>query len=322
MKIAIIGAGFSGLSTAYYLSKNGCEVTVFESSDKPGGLALGFKNNNWQWSLEGHYHHIFASDIDVLNLAHAVDQKVFFNKPISSTYLDGNMYQLDSPVSLLKFDKLTFIERFRTGCAIAFLKVNPFWEPLEKITAYKFISVTMGKRSWEIIWKPLFLKKFEKYGMGVNAAWFWARIKKRSSCLGYPEGGFMQLAKNLEKEIKKNNGKIIYNININKIEKKGNTFLLNIGNKNKSFDKVISTISPKLFLDITKNLPEEYINNLSKLKSLGTINLILSLKESFLKDGSYWLNINEMDFPFLALVEHTNMVDKKLYNNENLSIRC
>jgi protoporphyrinogen oxidase len=42
------------------------------------------------------------------------------------------------------------------------------------------------------------------------------------------------------------------------------------------------------------------------------------LKESLLKEGSYWLNINEMDYPFLALVEHTNLINKKFYNNENL----
>jgi len=318
MKIAIIGAGFSGLSTAYYLSKNGCEVTIFESSDKPGGLALGFKENNWRWSLEGHYHHIFASDIDLLNIAKAVGQKVFFKKPVSSTYLDSNIYQLDSPVSLMKFDKLNLAERIRTGFSIAFLKVNPFWKPLEKITAYKFISLTMGKSSWEIIWKPLFVKKFDKYAMHINAAWFWARIKKRSSSLGYPEGGFLQLARNIEKEIKKNNGKVFYNTNIDKIEKRGNTLVINAGNKNELFDKAVCTIPPKIFLNIVKNLPEEYINNLSKLKSLGTINLILSLKESFLKEGSYWLNINEMNYPFLALVEHTNLINKKFYNNENL----
>ena len=318
MKIAIIGAGFSGLSTAYYLSKNSYDVTVFESCDKPGGLALSFKDNNWQWSLEGHYHHIFASDIDVLNLARAVGQKVFFKKPVSSTYLDRKIYQLDSSISLLKFNKLNFIERLRTGAAIAFLKINPFWKPLEKITSYEFVSSTMGKKSWEIIWKPLFVKKFGKYGMDINAAWFWARIKKRSSSLGYPEGGFGEFAKKIEKEIKKNSGKIIYNKSVNKIEKRGDKFIINVGNKGETFDKVISTIPPKLFLDIAKNLPEEYVNGLSKLKSLGTINLILSLKESFLKEGSYWLNINDMDYPFLALVEHTNLIDKEFYNNESL----
>ena len=37
-KVAIIGAGPSGLSCAYQLARRGYTVTVFESSDKPGGM--------------------------------------------------------------------------------------------------------------------------------------------------------------------------------------------------------------------------------------------------------------------------------------------
>jgi phytoene desaturase len=38
-KISIIGAGFSGLSTACYLAKEGHEVTVYEKNDSIGGRA-------------------------------------------------------------------------------------------------------------------------------------------------------------------------------------------------------------------------------------------------------------------------------------------
>jgi len=37
-KVAIIGAGPTGLSTAYFLLKQGFEVDVFEAKDKPGGM--------------------------------------------------------------------------------------------------------------------------------------------------------------------------------------------------------------------------------------------------------------------------------------------
>lgn len=38
MKISIIGAGISGLLSAYYLSKAGHEIEIFEKLDRPGGL--------------------------------------------------------------------------------------------------------------------------------------------------------------------------------------------------------------------------------------------------------------------------------------------
>ena len=37
-----------------------------------------------------------------------------------------------------------------------------------------------------------------------------------------------------------------------------------------------------------------------------------------MNDGTYWLNINQSDWPFLAVVEHTHLIDKCHYNNENL----
>lgn len=41
-RVAIIGAGFSGLAAACYLQKNGCEVTVYERHSSPGGRARQF----------------------------------------------------------------------------------------------------------------------------------------------------------------------------------------------------------------------------------------------------------------------------------------
>jgi NADH-quinone oxidoreductase subunit F len=37
-KVAIIGSGPAGLTAAHYLSLRGCEVTVFEAEDRPGGM--------------------------------------------------------------------------------------------------------------------------------------------------------------------------------------------------------------------------------------------------------------------------------------------
>lgn len=60
MTIDIIGAGFSGLVAACYLSKEGHQVIVHEKHDKPGGRARNFKTNgftfdmgpSWYWMPE------------------------------------------------------------------------------------------------------------------------------------------------------------------------------------------------------------------------------------------------------------------------------
>lgn len=319
MKVAIIGAGFSGLSCAYELAKKGTKVTVFESEDRPGGLALGFKERHWDWTLECHYHHWFVSDGAALQLAKEINHEVIFLRPKTSTYYNGRIYQLDSPITLMSFNQLSVFDRLRTALMISYLKLLPSPKMLESFTAYDFIVKTAGKKSWEILWGPLFAGKFGKYAKEISAPWFWARINKRSAKLGYPTGGFLSFAKNLEKNLRENYNVLIrYKSKVLNIKKEDSKFILRLVDGVYTFDKIVCTLPASYFANITYGLPKSYLKKIAKVRSLSAINLILRLKKSFLSDKTYWLNINDLSMPFLAIVEHTNFMNKKYYGDESL----
>ena len=187
MKVAIIGAGFTGLAAAYKLSKDGIKVTVFEREDKPGGLAIGFKEPGWKWAIEKHYHHWFTSDWPIRNLADEIETKLIFKRVKTSTLYKGSIYQLDSPPNLLKFPHLSVVDRFRTGLVIAYLRYLSSWKPLEGRKSEEFIRKYMGDKSWQVLWEPLYRSKFRYYANDIPKSRFLARIKKRSALLGYPE---------------------------------------------------------------------------------------------------------------------------------------
>ena len=63
--IAILGAGISGLSAAYYLKKNGFKVKVFEREDYYGGLARSFIWNGFTCDFAAH--RFFTNDEDILH---------------------------------------------------------------------------------------------------------------------------------------------------------------------------------------------------------------------------------------------------------------
>lgn len=322
MRIAIIGAGFTGLSCAYQLVKKGHKVFIFEKEGFPGGLAVGFKEKEWQWSLELYYHHWFTNDKKALTLANDLNYPVIVKWPKTSVFVDNNIYQLDSPIDVLRFPKLTITERIRMGTVLGFLKYNPFWQPLEKYKASIVLSKIMGKWPYAMLWKQLMVKKFGPFANDVSLAWFWARIKKRTPSLAYPEGGFLKFANRIAEEIEKNGGRIMFNTQVDEIKKDKNNIMISYLNGSNhftnAFESIIVTLPSFVFLKIVPKLPIEYKKKLMELKGLGAINLVLRLKEQFLKDGTYWLSICDKKSPIMAIVEHTNFMDKKYYNNEHL----
>ncbi|MCC8132551.1 MAG: oleate hydratase [Tannerellaceae bacterium] len=50
-KVIIIGSGFSGLSAACYMAKEGYEVTVYEKNNTLGGRARQFKREGFTFDM-------------------------------------------------------------------------------------------------------------------------------------------------------------------------------------------------------------------------------------------------------------------------------
>jgi protoporphyrinogen oxidase len=322
MKIAIIGAGFTGLSAAFELLKKGHKVVVFEENSLPGGLALGYKEQDWRWSLEKHYHHWFTNDKSILSLAKEINFEVITKRPKTSVFVNNQIYQLDSPISVLSFPLLSLLERVRMTAVIGFLKLDPFWKPLEKYRASEILPKVMGRKAYEMIWEPLFINKFGDSANNISLAWFWARIKKRTPSLAYPKGGFLEFAKALTRKIEKNGGQVLFEAKITEIKEDGKISVVwqsKTGKENKElFDKAIVTLPSFLFMQITPQLPKSYKEKLQELKSLGATNLVLRLNKPFFNDNTYWLNVCDKKTPVMAIVEHTNYMDRKYYNQETL----
>ncbi len=319
MKIAILGGGFTGLTAAYDLQKKGHDITIFEKEKILGGLASGFKENNWDWYLERAYHHLLDSEDDILQFAKEIGfNKVFFKSTqTDSLYRVSNNYRrftVDSPQDFLRFPLLPFPEKLRVGTVLAFLKFSPYFSLYERYTAEKFLQNSMGEKAWNILWQELFRKKFGKYAGNVLASFIWARIKKRAKKLGYIEGGFQTFVNYLEELNKNNNVSIKKEVNVEAVEKRRQHFVIN----KEQFDAVISTLPTPNLVKITQELfPLFYLRQFKKINYLHAVNLILETDEPIL-EKTYWLNNCVKDIPIMVLVQHTNFIDKSHYDNHNI----
>jgi protoporphyrinogen oxidase len=172
----------------------------------------------------------------------------------------------------------------------------------------------------------LLIGKFGKYYDQVNMAWMWARVVKRSLKLGTYEGGFHAFVEALAQAIQAKGAHIHLNTRVEEVTPQDGKLTLMINGEPQVFDRVISTTSPTLMLKITQGLAEtDYGEQMANLRSIGGLCVVLALKQSLLTDDTYWLNLpatspnkQETTFPFLALVEHTNWMDKAHYGGDTL----
>ena len=320
MKIAIIGAGFGGLAAAYDLRKAGHEVTVFESANYVGGLASGFKEPHWDWSVEKFYHHWFQSDASMMELIQelGLQDKVIFPRPLTVMYFNGKFYPFDSILNALRFPGLGFgLNKIRFGFVGLFLRLTNNWRALEKVTADEWMLKWAGKQVYEQMWKPLLIGKFGPFYRDVNMAWMWARIKARTTRLGTFEGGFQQFADSFAEKLREMGVEIRLGAPIKFIKQNQASGSLNVDVE--SFDKVLVTTSPSLMAKMCPDLPENYLKGLLELKSMGAVVMVLSFKHQLSEQGYYWFSLpKEAGFPLLALVEHTNFVSKEHFGGDHI----
>lgn len=327
MKIGIIGAGVTGMAAAWDLTRQGHEVTLYEVEDRVGGLAGGFKDESWDWELEKFYHHWFTTDSEILKLTEemGVRDKVMFPRPKTSYWIDGKLYRSEISPSAI-FLPLPLLAKIRFGLAGAFLKLTPFWKPLEKITAHEWLLRYMGKPGYDKFFRPLLIGKFGDEYQKVNMAWLWARVKTRSLKLGTFEGGFQAFLNTLADAITRKGATICLNTPIQAIGTQDSKPTLTINGETQVFDRVLATTSPGLLLRLAPELKSQpYGKQIGELKSIGALCVVITLKHQLLTDGTYWLNLpatspnkHESRFPFLALVEHTNWMDRSHYNSDHI----
>jgi protoporphyrinogen oxidase len=325
MKAAIIGAGFSGMAAAYDLSKAGHQVTIFEAADYVGGLAAGFQEPNWNWSVEKFYHHWFATDRHILGLIKELgwENKVLFPRPYTVMYHKGKFYPFDSIPKMALFPGLGWgLNKIRFGLVGLYLRLTNNWKPLEKVTVDAWMRRWAGEKVYKLMWEPLVIGKFgENYYKQVNMAWMWARLKARTTRLGTFEGGFQNFANLFAIRLREMGVEIRLKAGVTRIEAAagagGVSLVSGAGVEN--FDRVLVTLSPEATARLVPSLPDAYLRGLRELKSMGAVVMVLALKKQLSEEGYYWYNLpKSAGYPFLALVEHTNYVGAEHFGGDHI----
>src|SRR5215208_3843736 len=215
--VVVIGAGFTGLSAAWELARRGAQVTVLEADPEVGGLAGTFEVQGER--LEKFYHHWFTNDEHVNDLVKelGVSDRVVYRPTRTGMYFANTVFRMSSPMDVLKFTPLRFIDRLRLGILALRARAVKDWKPLEALTAEEWLIRLGGREVFRVVWEPLLHGKFGPFASSISAVWFWNKLKLRggsrdktgAEMLAYYRGGFAALADRLAEEVVRLGG-VIY----------------------------------------------------------------------------------------------------------------
>jgi protoporphyrinogen oxidase len=321
--IAVIGAGIGGMAAAYDLQKAGYQVSIFEAADYVGGLASGFKEPHWDWSVEKYYHHWFATDQHILGLIEELgwQDQVIFPRPLTVMYHQDRFYPFDSVLAALLFPGLGWgVDKVRFGLVGLYLRMTNNWKQFEKTTVDAWMRKWAGERVYELMWEPLLVGKFGPHYKEVNMAWMWARLKARTTRLGSFQGGFQAFADRLADRLREMGVEIHLSQGVDAIQPDPSGVIsVMTGRGKQTFDQVLSTTSPALLARMAPSLPADYLQGLLDLKSMGAVVIVLALKQQLSEQGYYWFNLpKNAGYPFLALVEHTNFLPCEHFGGDHI----
>ncbi len=318
-QLTIIGGGMTGLATAYIAAKNGTKVTLIEGSDKFGGLLNTFEIGGNQ--LEHYYHHFFTQDAELrwlLNDLNIAD-KAFYKKTTMGVFRNGQLYDFNSPLDLLKFKPVGFVGKIRFGLTSLFLGKFAKWRQNENIPTLDWFYKWAGKGITDALWKPMLTIKFGPYANQVPLAWMIGRLAQRLNSrkggderLGYISGSWKILIDTLLSRLEELGVELIKNEPVTEFI--GNSQQLEgIKTKNRTIlgGNFLVTI-PSIYFQNIKNCPL----NTNGVEYFGAVCTILELKESL--SNIYWMNVADEGFPFGGVIEHTNFIPKEQYNDSHI----
>lgn len=324
--VGIVGGGYTGLAAAYDLAKSGKKVTIFEATDDIGGLAGTFELEPGV-RAEKFYHHWFTSDtavldlIDELGLGHL---KRYCNSN-TGLYYANSVFRLASPFDLLKFSPIPFFDRIRTGLMALKARKISDWRSLEDISAEDWLIKNGGKRAYDTIWKPLMKGKFGDEAPNVSAVWIWNKLKLRGSSrdkkgaesLVYFGGGFGALTRGIRESLEKIGVTVKLNSPVRGVSSRDGVVTgIETSEGQFAFDQVLVTTPLPTFLQMTPGLPQSYVESANQIRFLGNCCLVFTLDRSL--SSTYWLNVADPSFPFVGIIEHTNLDDKENYNGKHV----
>jgi protoporphyrinogen oxidase len=326
MKVAVLGGGITGLTSAFYLLRAGADVTVIEGRSELGGLATYFNFGEFWW--DKYYHCVLTSDGPLLQLIDdlGLTPRLKWNATKVGFFADEKLFSMSTSMDFLKFPALSLWQKARFALGTLYTCRIKDWHTLEGTLATEWLGRVFGEKNYQKMWSPLLKCKLGACREQASAAFIWATITRLYSTrdknssqqerLGYVEGGYRTVFTHLVNAITEMGGRIQADTVVERITSNDGRVELATKHGTRCFDRVIATIPAKPFAAMTPALSANYRQKLNSVTYLGIVCVALVLKRKL--SPYYVTNLASEDFPFTGIIEMTNLISGDETNGRHL----
>jgi protoporphyrinogen oxidase len=322
----IIGGGITGLCTAYYLVNRGYPVTVIEREQNPGGLARAIPFIDTE--IDRYYHFICRHDANLLKLIEelGISHKVKWRQTAMDYHVNGVLYPFTDPKDIFRFKPLSFWNKLRFGVSMIPFFLNLDWKKLDYVPNDQWLLKWSGQSVYDVIWKPLMVKKYHHRHKEVPAAWVWGRTRRRSRSrrgfprreyLGYIEGGTKTLLLTMAEMLKSKGVNILLNSPVTAIHANEKKVSIQTSTDRHTFDRVVSTLPAPVTSELTEGFPQDYRERLGGQEYLAVVCPVVAVEGRLAR--KYWTNICETDIPYLGVIEFSQLNQDPNYNGMSIA---
>lgn len=308
MRVGIIGAGISGLATAWELAKRGHEVHVYQREQGIGGLIATFDFDGVE--IEHFYHFLCGGDTDYFRQAQdlGLGDRINFKPAKTGFYYQGTRYPFSTPFDLLRFKAIPFSQRIRFGLFALEARWRKEWAQLDEICAKPWLIDRLGKQAYDVIWDPLLALKFGNHYDKISAAWVWHRLYRVAQSkgkMGFLEGGTKLLLDTLAEKLQEKGVYIHESTPVERIlTQDGQVTGLQVqGQGEVPFDRVVSTVPMEVLAGLLPD--DDYAASLRRIQYIGVVCVMFKLKQAV--SPYFWLNVHDDRVPFNGVIEYTNL---------------
>ena len=277
MKTIILGAGLSGISTAYFLQKEGeDDMTLLEKEDRTGGLCRSIRKDGYIYDIGPHI--LFSKDKEMLELMLSVlDKKNDLTRSNKILYKGIEvLYPFENDLSKLPAEDLRY-------CITAFNN-NPY-EDYEATNMIQFFLKTFGEGITNCYLRP-YNEKIWKYDPAFMNTSMVDRIPKptkeeiRRSAAGetiqgylhqlyfsYPSEGAIEAVPNgFLKQLDKEKVTVHTDSAVTHISRKGREFTVEAAGKEWKCERLVSTMPVHELVKVYEGVPEDVKQAVSELR--------------------------------------------------------